>query len=454
MRGIRLSIIFAFILSLNMLSNYAYSANIVYPKSENVTINSPETFFIGNETPQKSLMINGEPVEIHPSGGFWHVVKLNQGVNIFKIDNGSEIKTYKIERKTYLSSQSKKDATTLFETPQFTITKSDNVPLRSMPNDAGLNRLQHYQKGIPLKIVGEYGTFYKVQLARDDYAWISKDNVTITKSDTQPTAKILSYDYIETPEKRRFELKLSKRVPYILSESLGLDLSVFGIDDFPYNKYEFHINKLGRISGYTSYYTTDNKLVVEVFTPPKSLKGLIVTIDPGHGGNEYGAIGCLGDKEKDVNLAIALKLKDKLTKSGAKVYMTREKDTAVGLYDRVKFANDNNSQIFISIHNNALPDSLAHLKSSGTEVYYFYPQSKVLAKSVLNSLTKETGLTDKGAKAQSFAVVRNTNCPAILVEVGYIINPDDNSKLIDEEFQDKVSDGILNGVKNYINDIQ
>lgn len=77
-----------------------------------------------------------------------------------------------------------------------------------------------------------------------------------------------------------------------------------------------------------------------------------------------------------------------------------------------------------------------------------------MAKAVLKALISETCLKDNGAKAQSFAVVRNTNCPAILVEVGYIINPDDNVKLINPEFQDKAAEGILKGLENYLNDIQ
>ncbi len=446
-----LTIIITLLLGLDICALNANAANIVYPKSDNVVINSPETFFIGNEHLTKSLKINGEEVEIHPSGGFWHVVKLNPGVNVFKLDNGKEFTTYKITR--YIPSNClKKDVTTLYETPFWVKTESDNVPLRSMPNDAGLNRLQHFQKGIPLKIIGEYADFYKVQLARDDFAWIAKKHVQ--KADVPDSAKILSYNYSEDASKRHFELKLSKKVPYILSETNGFDLVVYDVLDFPYEKYEFHINKTDKNFGYNTYYTDDNRLIIDIFNAPKTLMNLRVTIDPGHGGREYGAIGCLGQKEKDVNLDIAFKLKNKLEAAGAKVFMTRTEDKEIGLYDRVEFANKNNSQVFISIHNNALPDSAAHLKSSGTEVYYFYPQSRALAKAVLKALICETCLKDNGAKAQSFAVVRNTNCPAILVEVGYIINPDDNVKLINPEFQDKAAEGILKGLENYLNDIQ
>ena len=134
--------------------------------------------------------------------------------------------------------------------------------------------------------------------------------------------------------------------------------------------------------------------------------------------------------------------------------MTRNDDSEIALHDRVKFANKNEAQIFVSIHNNALPDILADKKRSGTEVYYFYPQSRILAKSILNSITAEMNLNNNGIKQQSFAVIRNTYCLSILIEIAYIINPDDNAKLLDEKFQDGIADSIVHGLENYLNDVQ
>ena len=96
---------------------------------------------------------------------------------------------------------------------------------------------------------------------------------------------------------------------------------------------------------------------------------------------------------------------------------------------------------------------MADKKASGTETYYFYPQSKALASKLSSSISKATGFNDGGARGQSFAVIRNTNCPAVLIEVGYMINPDDNAKLIDKDFQDKITDGIVQGLESYLNDL-
>lgn len=436
----------------------AQAAEIVYPKSDNVKINSDKTFFIGNECPDKTLKINGEDVKIHSSGGFLHPVKLETGENIFNIDNGEETQIYTITR-TQTKAAAAVPKFISYEQPQIFLTNQDNVPLRSTPIDAGLNRLQHLEQNIALSITGEYGDFYKVQLARDDFAWVNKSNVKKAQNFDNKPAKIENYTYEELPNKRIFTITLNKKCPYILYENSGFDLTLYNVNGYFENKYEFHINKTGKPFGYKSYYKNGRELVIEIKNFPKidqnnPLKGINITIDPGHGGSEYGAIGCLGDKEKDINLEIAQKLKDILLESCADVYMTRCEDCEVTLSGRAALANKNNSDIFISIHNNALPDSAADSNRSGSSVYYFYPQSKELAKRVQNSLLKELELKDDGVRGESFAVIRNTQMPAILIEVGYLISPEDNAKLITPDFQQKAAEAIKKGLENYLNDTQ
>ena len=398
------------ILALYIAQLSAISAQIVYPKSENVIINSPRTFFIGNEDPSKTLKINGSEVKLHESGGFKYPVPLIKGENIFIIDNGEEIQTYRIINKSN-EKPTPELTQKLYDTPFIGLTKTDNTPIRSIPYDGGLNRLQHYTKDIPLKIIGEYGDFYKIQLARDDYVWVLKKHIMKAELTEQPTSEILSRDYSEDANKRIFKFKLNKRLPYILSETNGLDLVVYGVEKYPFNKFEFHINNKGTLFGYNG-------------------------------------------KEKDNNLAISLKIQKKLQDAGADVFMIRSDDRYVGLYERVELTNKNNCDLFISIHNNALPDKLADRDCSGTEVYYFYPQSKALAKSILRAITTEAGTRDNGAIGGSFAVIRNTQCPAILIEVAYKISPEDNWRLINNEFQNKVAEAILHGLENYLNGLQ
>ncbi len=471
MRDLVLFLVIVFFIT-NGISTPA--AEVIYPKSSNVTINSPTTFFVGNENPENSLFINDIKIDIHPSGGFYFPVDLNIGKNTFKFDNGEEQFEYLITREAPIEKTKAESILTYYKEAKIYTTCDDNIPLRSTPYDFGANRLQHLAKGIDLKIVGEQNNFYKVELARDDYAWISKSHVKLSDNESYKPANIQGFVYSENADLRTFTLKLSKKAPYTLSENIvyktdnnidyktltnGLDLVVYNINDYPENKYEFHINMTGQLFGYKSYYKSNNELVIEVKNPPiidknSPLNGINITLDPGHGGSEFGAIGCLGDKEKDINLQIALNLQKKLTDLGANVFMTRTDDSAVSLNNRVKFSQKNNTDIFISIHNNAFADSQANAEKCGTSAYYYYPQSKYLAKTIQTTLLDELGLSDDKVRQESFAVVRNTNSLAVLLEVGYMILPDENSKLISNEFQDKAADAIVKGLEKYLNDIQ
>ena len=440
------------------LCNSAQAFEIVYPKSNNTIIDSPVTAFIGNEKVTKNLTINGQCIKLHSTGAFKYPVNLNFGKNTFLIDNGIEKKVYTITRNQYIQSNySQNTKPTFYGDSKIIITTDNKTVLRSTPIDKGLNRLQHLQSGIELEAVGEYKNFYKVILGRDNIAWVDKSQVKISDKKQLHEGLVRNLEYNTDKIGETFIINTDGvRLPYILSETTnGLDLIIYNMnsDINPYGVYELSIAHDGNLSGYSSAYNDKNELVIKVNKTHKKLKELKITIDAGHGGREYGATGCLGHKEKDINLKIAQKLKTLLQARGANIIMTRMDDRDVSLNDRIKIANDNNAEIFISIHANALRDSLLDKEIRGTEVYYFYPQAKKLAKNILNSIVKETGTKDNGVKGESFAVVRNTNAVSILVEIGYIIDPEDNALLINNEFQDDVAKAIVTGLENYLNEL-
>lgn len=438
-----------------VIGNVSNGAQIVYPKSQNVTIKSDKTFFAGNEQTDKVLKINGEIINLHPSGGFKHVVKLNPGLNTFVIDNGSEQKTYKITRpQTVVGANGVALKPIIYENSVVISLSKDNVPLRSTPVDVGLNRLQHLPKGLEFEAIGEERGFYKVKLGRDGFGFISKDSVIKTDKNKTDYANIRYGTHQHGKNEKFLELFLDRKVPYSVTDmGTGLDISVYNVGNYIFQKYDDFIE--GKPFGYSSYFNADGVLIVSMKEFPKvnhekPLKDIKITIDAGHGGSESGAIGCLGTKEKDVNLQIAQNLRNKLENLGAKVLMTRDDDSYVGLNERVEKSNYFDADIFLSIHNNSLSDSMADRDATGTETYYFYPQSKELAKILAKSISDKTGFKNGGQRGQSFAVIRNTQSIAVLIEVGYMINPDDNSKIIDEVFQSKVTDGIIDGLERYL----
>ena len=173
-----------------------------------------------------------------------------------------------------------------------------------------------------------------------------------------------------------------------------------------------------------------------------------IYIDPGHGGKDPGAIGTTGLEEKSVNLDIAVNVGKILSQHGIDAILTRRGDSKVELADRVKMANDNNADCFISIHINSASNSTA----TGTETFAF-PNSVLgtkLAEAVQKALVNEINLADRGVKHKNFYVLKNTKMPAVLVEVAFINNPKEEKLLKDKNFLYKASIGISKGILAFI----
>jgi len=191
-------------------------------------------------------------------------------------------------------------------------------------------------------------------------------------------------------------------------------------------------------------------------TIPTNPSGKTIVIDAGHGGKDPGALSILGFKEKEVNLSIALKLENALRQKGYNVIMTRNTDTYVDLYERPKIANNVKADLFISIHcNSTLLNSVNGLEllyCPATESSYKTVDQYPFAKSIHDSIVSSTGINSRGIKKRSdLVVLRLTNMPAVLIETAFLTNPDDAQKLIQDSFQQKVVQGIVNGVEQYMN---
>ena len=106
--------------------------------------------------------------------------------------------------------------------------------------------------------------------------------------------------------------------------------------------------------------------------------------------------------------------------------------------------------LFQGLHGNSLPDGADPIANNGTEIYYYYNQAKPLADSILKEIVSQTGMNDHKVRQSSLALVRNTNALSILIELGYMINPSDNSKLVDKEFQKKAAKAIADGIESFL----
>lgn len=172
-----------------------------------------------------------------------------------------------------------------------------------------------------------------------------------------------------------------------------------------------------------------------------------VVIDPGHGGPDPGAVGPSGLREKDVALAVALKVKSML-QPAAEVILTRSGDNNVDLAPRAEVANKAGADCFVSIHCNSAANSAAR----GMETYS-YPGSengRRLAAALQKSLTDALQLANRGTKQANFAVLRLTECPAALAELAFISNPQEEALLASPEFQERAARAVAEGVAAYL----
>lgn len=195
-------------------------------------------------------------------------------------------------------------------------------------------------------------------------------------------------------------------------------------------------------------------LIVPDFTP--GLKGKVIVIDPGHGGSDPGAVGPDNIQEKTITLAVALKVKELLEQAGATVVMTRTDDRDVyapndsaedELGARAAVGNKNKADVFVDIHANYFANP--QVRGTGT---YYYPKSaydKLLAQSIQNSVVNAGNLNDRGIFQANFYVLKHTLMPAMLIELGFISNPEEERLLDTPQFQQKLAQGIVNGLSNF-----
>jgi N-acetylmuramoyl-L-alanine amidase len=220
--------------------------------------------------------------------------------------------------------------------------------------------------------------------------------------------------------------------------------------------------RTSRAAALSVEYDKQQPVITLAINRPRNAHGNLsekhIVIDPGHGGTSKGAVGRGADGvvyEKDINLAIAHRVKALLLKEKATVTMTREDDSTVELYDRPKLANEKGADFFISIHCDSTPTPNS---ASGTTTYYHAsdPDGRALAQAIQKHLAAVTGLPNRGAQTDTaiyqsgFAVLRHSKMPAVLIEVAYINNDKDRAKLKDPKFQQKVAEAIVAGLKAYI----
>ena len=185
------------------------------------------------------------------------------------------------------------------------------------------------------------------------------------------------------------------------------------------------------------------------FDSNQPLENIKILLDPGHGGEEQGAKGPTGYPEKDVNLLISKLVEAELSKLGAKVYLTREKDQDLSLKERMKMIDRLKPDLALSIHYNALPDSGDAENTQGISTFWYNTQAHAPAMFLHNYLVQELDRLDAGTFWNNLALTRPHTAPSILLELGFMINPEEFEWIINEQEQKKLAKTLAAGIEEW-----
>lgn len=184
-----------------------------------------------------------------------------------------------------------------------------------------------------------------------------------------------------------------------------------------------------------------------------AVAGQVIVVDPGHGGIDSGAMGPGGTREDHVNLAISRYLAEFLSRGGARVYLTRqdenikEGDSGDDMVERVELARQVGADIFISIHCNAFDG-----REKGAQLFYDpqSPEGKKLAEAIQAEIKRRLANTERVPLSIDAYVLRTQKIPAVIVEVGFISNPQEEKLLNDPRYQRQMAFAVYAGIIEYL----
>ncbi|WP_426489623.1 N-acetylmuramoyl-L-alanine amidase [Hymenobacter sp. 102] len=359
--------------------------------------------------------------------------------------------------------------------PQLALTKGELAYLNYGLGEDRLGgaKLGYLDSAVVLHLTGRVGNQYRVQLSETNVAWVPQEIVRLLPPGGFVPASLTGswsvqgdsvYDYVRVP--------LTQRLPYrsqLLTEPSRLVVEVFGatsntnwitqrdglqaLGDVTYEQPEPDVFRLvltlrhRQSWGYHIGYR-GNTLEIRVKHPPQKLRlrGLTVAVDAGHGGTNVGAVGATGAREKDLTLAIALKLQRELEQAGARVLMTRTTDATVDNGDRVLQLRRLNPDVLVSIHVNSSGNAAVH----GTSTFYRYVAFRPLSVALYEQM-RRTGLAGFGNVGSfNFGLNGPTEYPNALVETAFVSNPADEQRLTDPTFQQRMAEAMRRGLDEFL----
>ena len=329
---------------------------------------------------------------------------------------------------------------------------------------------------VKLEVTGKMNDIYRVRLSGQAQAYIRVNSLRLQKGvHFRPYSLTGSWSVYSDSTDDFVRIGLNERLPYthiVQQEPTRIVLDIYGAvsnsnwitqkeglvairnvwyEQLSKSVFRVYIElKEKQLWGYEVGYQ-GSQLVIRVKPQPDTLdlRGLTVAVDAGHGGSNRGAAGMTGVMEKDLNLAMALKLKAALERAGSTVIMTRERDQSVNNRHRLKRFQRQDPDLLISIHCNSARSPMVQ----GVSTYYRHHAYRPLSQHILTEMRK-LDLADFGnVGGFNFTLNSPTEFPSVLVEVGFLSNPADEERLLDTQFRDDAAERIVDGVRGFLKEV-
>jgi N-acetylmuramoyl-L-alanine amidase len=436
------------------------SLKIVRPTpGENLTITHGSTFVIGTVSPpQATVVVNGTKADVSDDGAFlaFAPVKLLSKPQSLKMAEGKQKRVDAVfdlvaraegkeSRKRILVAtpvvhKVAEPALKPFARPIPYRVREEQVLSRTANTNWGLLYLP---VGAAVAANARKGDQVRLQLPETQETWVAE--TTLQRADSMPAIAFEPLNRVSSGETR---FPLTALAPYsieALPSASKLRLTIYSPDsaraaDVPCN---------GNLWGFTTRVEQRTIILTQRWpsNPKPGLRDKIICLDPGHN-PDTGAVGPRGLAEKVVNLKVGLALEKLLANAGAKVVFTH-RDEPLPLLQRRPAALKLNPDIFVSLHNNSVPDGTDPRTNFGTSTFYYHPHSKPLADAVQAAMLKALGWPDQKVNQKSLAVCRISEFPAILVEPAYIILPDQEKFLLSQAGQQKIAQSVFEGIRSF-----
>jgi N-acetylmuramoyl-L-alanine amidase len=473
---------------------------VVYPSPDQLIQSRDSNFIFGSVgTGDAGLRINGTLVPVWPNGAFfgWLPLPSQQApfYDLVAIDGTDSVRlSLPIKLLPPVIRDTLKPDTLPVDTAQRIIAPDTLPPQYALiapavvANDTDKVAIgrpapgngQEYKwflfPGTPVRVTESRGDFSRIELDSATPIWIQKSDIAIQPAGYSPPPRIAgaATRVQATPEWVDLIIPTNTPPAYLAEESdRSISLLLYGtsaeslvsaLPMAPDNyvagvtvatepgriRYTMNLNRApyGSLAMYQN-----GAFTFRVRRPPviadaaNPLRGLTITVDPGH--PPAGATGPTSLYEGEAVLAVGLKLRDLLVQKGVNVVMTRTTMDPVDLALRPIISRRANAQAFVSLHLDAEPDGVNPFTHAATACYYFWPHSVPLAQATIATLAPSMQLPPLGAKFQNLAVGRGTWMPSILCEGGFIIEPELEAAFRTPQYQEAYARGILAGLESY-----